>query len=76
MTFYSQVMFGCDGLRFHAAGAMAFALIQAVEQGQAGTYQLLLRAMRYSLKNGPQHFPAAPALAASRRFDLNRPFCL
>ena len=69
-------MFGCDGLRFHAAGAMAFALIQAVEQGQAGTYQLLLRAMRYSLKNGPQHFPAAPALAASRRFDLNRPFCL
>jgi len=58
------------------AGAAAFALIQAVEQGQAGTYQALLRAMRYSLKNGPQHFPAAPRLAASRRFDLNRPVCL
>ncbi len=58
------------------AGAAAFALIQAVEQGQAGTYQALLRAMRYSLKNGPQHFPAAPRLAAYRRFDLNRPVCL
>ncbi len=58
------------------AGAATFALIQAVEQGQAGTYQALLRTMRYSLKNGPQHFPAAPRLAASRRFDLNRPVCL
>lgn len=58
------------------AGAVTFALIQAMEQGQAATYQALLRAMRYSLKNGPQHFPAAPQLAASRTFDLNRPFCL
>lgn len=55
---------------------MTFALIQAMEQGQAATYQALLRAMRYSLKNGPQHFPAAPQLAASCTFDLNRPFCL
>ncbi|KAK9826757.1 hypothetical protein WJX81_006172 [Elliptochloris bilobata] len=61
---------------FESTGAMTFALIQAAELGQAGTYQTLLRAMRYSLKNGPQHFPAAPRLAASRCFDLNRPFCL
>lgn len=55
---------------------MTFSLIQAVEQGQAATYNVLLRAMRYSLKNGPQHFPKVPELSASRDFDLNRPFLL
>lgn len=58
------------------AGAVAFSLIQAVEQGQASTYNVLLRAMRYSLKNGPQHFPKVPELSVSQEFDLNRPFLL
>ncbi len=58
------------------AGAVTFSLIQAVEQGQASTYNVLLRAMRYSLKNGPQHFPKVPELSASADFDLNRPFLL
>ena len=57
-------------------GAVVFALIQAVEQGQASTYNTLLRAMRYSLKNGPQHFAKIPELSASWDFDLNRPFLL
>lgn len=63
---------GCAG----CAGAVTFSLIQAVEQGQAATYNVLLRAMRYSLKNGPQHFPKVPELSASQDFDLNRPFLL
>ena len=58
------------------AGAVVFALIQAVEQGQGSTYNTLLRAMRYSLKNGPQHFASTPELSASWDFDLNRPFLL
>ena len=64
---------GCCGA---CAGAVTFSLIQAVEQGQASTYNVLLRAMRYSLKNGPQHFPKVPELSASHDFDLNRPFLL
>ena len=55
---------------------MIFALIQAVEQGHAATYNTLLRAMRYSLKNGPQHFAKIPELSSSWDFDLNRPFLL
>jgi hypothetical protein len=55
---------------------VAFSLIQAVEQGQASSYNVLLRAMRYSLKNGPQHFPKVPELGATQEFDLNRPFLL
>lgn len=58
------------------AGAVIFALIQAVEQGHAATYNTLLRAMRYSLKNGPQHFAKIPELSSSWDFDLNRPFLL
>lgn len=50
---------------------MAFCLIQAVEQGQASTYNVLLRAIRYALKNGPQHFVHAPQLFSSRRLDFN-----
>ena len=58
------------------AGAVVFAFTQAVEQGHAATYNTLLRAMRYSLKNGPQHFAKIPELSASWDFDLNRPFLL
>lgn len=58
------------------AGAVVFALTQAVEQGHAATYNTLLRAMRHSLKNGPQHFAKIPELSASWDFDLNRSFLL
>ena len=54
-----------------AAGPMAFCLVQAVEQGQASTYNVLLRAIRYALKNGPQHFVHMPQLYSSRRLDFN-----
>ncbi len=50
---------------------MAFCLVQAVEQGQASTYNVLLRAIRYALKNGPQHFVHMPQLYSSRRLDFN-----
>ena len=66
----------CLGHMLPCAGAVVFALIQAVEQGQGSTYNTLLRAMRYSLKNGPQHFASIPELSASWDFDLNRPFLL
>ncbi|CAL8467614.1 g7152 [Coccomyxa elongata] len=65
-----------DYSQYASTGAVTFSLIQAVEQGQAATYNVLLRAMRYSLKNGPQHFPKLPELSASEDFDLNRPFLL
>ncbi|CAL5219515.1 g1360 [Coccomyxa viridis] len=64
-------------LSTHASmGAVVFALTQAVEQGHAATYNTLLRAMRHSLKNGPQHFAKIPELSASWDFDLNRSFLL
>ena len=50
---------------------MTFCLVQAVEQGQASTYNGLLRAMRYALKNGPQHFVHSAQLFSSRRLDFN-----
>ena len=50
---------------------MTFCLLQAVEQGQASTYNVLLRAIRYALKNGPQHFVHTPQLFSSRRLDFN-----
>jgi hypothetical protein len=55
---------------------MAFALIQAVEQGQSSTYSELLRAMRYAGKNGPTHLNKLPELSSSDLFNLNRPFSL
>ena len=58
-------------VRFFRAGPMAFCLVQAVEQGQASTYNVLLRAIRYALKNGPQHFVQAPQLFSSRPLDFN-----
>ncbi|KAA6417467.1 MAG: hypothetical protein FRX49_12546 [Trebouxia sp. A1-2] len=54
-----------------STGPMAFCLVQAVEQGQASTYNVLLRAIRYALKNGPQHFVHMPQLYSSRRLDFN-----
>ena len=72
MLLHAAVIAACVA----GAGAVTFSLIQAVEQGQASTYNVLLRAMRYSLKNGPQHFPKVPELSASHDFDLNRPFLL
>ena len=58
------------------AGAMAFCFIQAVEQGQASTYNVLLRALRYAIKNGPQHFTQTPQLYASNKLDFNRPLMI
>ena len=58
-------------------GAAAFAFTQAVEQGQSATYNMLLRAMRYALKNGPhQHFAHVPELSSTTAFDLNSPLQL
>ena len=53
------------------AGPITFCLVQAVEQGQAATYNVLLRAIRYALKNGPQHFVHTPQLFSSRRLNFN-----
>lgn len=58
------------------AGAIVFALIQAVEQGQAATYSEVLRAMRYAGKNGPTHLNKLPEMSSSDMFNLNRPFVL
>lgn len=53
------------------AGPMAFSFVQAVRQNQALTYNVLLRAVRYALKNGPQHFVHTPQMFSSRRLDFN-----
>ena len=50
---------------------MVFAFVQAVQQNQGSTYNVLLRAMRYALKNGPQHFVHHPQMFSSRRLDFN-----
>ena len=52
-------------------GPVAFAFLQAVRQNQALTYNVLLRAIRYALKNGPQHFVHNPQMFSSRRLDFN-----
>lgn len=59
-----------------STGPMSFCLVQAVEQGQSSTYNVLLRAIRYALKNGPQHFVHTPQLYSSRRLDFNEPVLL
>ena len=60
----------------NVAGAIAFSLIEAINQGHGDTYSKVARAMRYALKNGPQDFEALPELSSSHTFDLNRPFVL
>lgn len=59
-----------------AAGAMAYCFIQAVQLGHSQTYNTLIRAMRYALKNGPQHFGEMPRLTSTLEFNLNRNFML
>lgn len=61
-----------------AVGSLCFGLTQALEQGQAGSYEGLLRAMRLALKNGPatQLVPRELQLCATLRFPLQRPFVL
>ncbi|KAK9816446.1 hypothetical protein WJX72_000401 [[Myrmecia] bisecta] len=54
-----------------STGATIFAMIHAIQQGQAQTYNELLRAMRYALKNGPPHLVQLPRLESSAAFDLN-----
>lgn len=53
------------------AGPVVFSFVQAVRQNQALTYNVLLRAIRYALKNGPQHFVHSPQMFSSRRLDFN-----
>lgn len=61
-----------------AVGSLCFGLTQALEQGQAGSYEGLLRAMRFALRNGPrQQFAERDLeLCASQLFALGRPFVL
>ena len=39
-----------------ASGALAFALVQAVEQGHTGSWAALVRALRYAVRNGGPAF--------------------
>ncbi len=58
-----------------AVGSLCFGLTQALEQGQAGSYAALLRAMRLALRNGPSQYAHKDvALEASVLFDLRRGF--
>jgi hypothetical protein len=38
------------------SGALAFALVQAVEQGHTGSWAALVRALRYAVRNGGPSF--------------------
>ncbi|KAK9800323.1 hypothetical protein WJX73_001954 [Symbiochloris irregularis] len=61
-----------DALEEPCAGGLVFSLAQAIEQGHKETYNSLLRAMRYALKNGPQQFEVLPELSSSHMLDLDR----